>query len=152
MRRRPLLISLLAAGCLLAAGAIWLALAMGPLGALSLPPPLSAAVHTEASPCVILLITDARSADRAAIAKALQAYVAANGYKPDTAGNHPTLGAYDSTTYDGPGTLNLLASTDSKHVTIQIFRDDQDHANYTQQLAAAQTAFKAAGLTKLDCN
>ena len=152
MRKRPLLISLIALGTILTAGVIWLTLEMGALGALSLPPPLSATIHTEASPCVLLLTTDAPSADRPAIAKALLTYVAGNGFKRDTAGSDPTLGAYSSTTYTGPGTLNLLASTDSKHVTIQIFRDDKDHADYTQQLAAAQIALKAAGLNKTACN
>ena len=151
MRKRPLLITLVGLGCILLAGTTWLGVQLGSLGALSLPPPLSGLISSEASACILLVSVDTPSADLAAIAKALQSYTTDNKFKLDHANAHASLGAYGSLSYEGPGTLTLLASTYSDQVTIQIFRRARDHANYTQQIRAAIIAFEGAGLRQMEC-
>ena len=142
MRLTRWVAALLGLVILLLAGLAWLAMGMGPLGALSLP-----FVRVAASPCLLALQADAAALDAARFSQALDAYAGSNGFHDEDGGSGPRRLA----SYAGPGTLNLLAVTDARQVTVQLFKEGRARAPYTREVEAAATTFTGAGLHQVDC-
>ena len=151
MRRHPLPIFLTVLATILVASTFWLVIGLRPLGALSVSGLLPGVIRTEASPCILMVSADGGTADRVAVVAALQLYAAENGFKLTGDSTQPIQTVYGTATYDGPGTLSLLASVDPRRIAIQLFRDERDYTDYNQQVSQAVSAFQAAKLNRTEC-
>ncbi len=132
-------------------GGVWLAVEMGALGALSLPPPFSKVVRTEVSPCLLALTGDAGAVDRAALGRVLRSYSASVGLRPDDAGGLSGEGGHGTETFSGSGSLSLVVSAGVRHVSVQLFKDAGDREAYVGQVRQAVAAFGAVGLRVVGC-
>lgn len=147
MRVRRLIFIALPIAVAVTAGFAWLAVGMGPLGALSLP--FAAFVRVDASPCLLALGTETGSLNQAAFAQALQRYAASNGLRED--GDRPTA-TRRLASYTGPGTLTMIEAVNAGRTTVQLFKDGQDNATYLAQVDAAIAALEPVGLNRTVCH